>query len=87
MGVRPVERIMHAAYLASALEAIPELLRLRAHLQALEELGDARVRSSAVYQELAQLLQQLQAGDLIDIVLSLVAAGPPRREPSHPSRA
>jgi len=29
MGVRPVQRIMYVAYLSSALEALPELLRLR----------------------------------------------------------
>jgi hypothetical protein len=55
MGMRPVARTMQAAYLASALEALPELLRLRQHLQAADELSLVDAESSSVFQELAAL--------------------------------
>ena len=63
MGIRPVQRIMHAAYLASSLEALPELLRLRTHLQTVEECA-AHVRDSTLFQEIASLLNKLQADGL-----------------------
>jgi hypothetical protein len=69
MGVRPVQRIMHAAYLASALEALPELLRLRAHLQTAEGRIE-QVRDSSTYCEIARLLQKLQEDGLSHSMLN-----------------
>ncbi len=63
MGVRPVERIMHAAYLASALEALPELLRLRTHLQTAEGRA-AHARDSLIFKEIQLLLEKLQTSGL-----------------------
>lgn len=65
MGLRRVQDTMHAAYLASALEALPELLRLRLHLRVgAAGTGDdlpTEARSSVIFHELAELQQHLRA--------------------------
>jgi hypothetical protein len=61
MGLRPVSAIMHQAYLASGLEALPELFRLRAELQATNESERSRIATCATWQELAALEAQLRA--------------------------
>jgi len=59
MGLRPVARIMHAAYYASSIESLPELLRLRPRLAATDEHGVHAAQSSFIYQELEHLHQHL----------------------------
>jgi len=63
MGIRPVERIMHAAYLASLLESLPELLRLRTHLQTAEGRA-AHARVSVIFEEIRGLLEKLEVDGL-----------------------
>jgi hypothetical protein len=57
---------MTAAYFASVLESLPELLRLRPHLRASDESSAATAQGSHIYRELAELHQRLKADDLLN---------------------
>jgi hypothetical protein len=61
MGLRLVQRIMDAAYFASALEALPDLLRLRPQLRTAGDTDAANARNSPTFLELAELQERIRA--------------------------